>query len=624
VPTKEELNKGFQIGEWEVLPARRELRRGDEMVRPEPKQLGVLLSLAMRDGDVVTRDELVNENWGGRDTADEPINRCISQLRKHLGDTHRPYQYIDALIKSGYCLKKTVVLHEPTESAPAPIVVQQRKPSRIWAIVALVAVVAVSAWIYDKVTEKPPTVTSIGVLPFENLTGDPSYAYVASGFKAELVHTLQNIPELMIKISRQTYPGLEIDEIAGRLDVDSVLIGVLRKEGDELKFSYQLARADDGVNVSSGMVSGLLQDLFKLQEDLATKVRGHVVGGSGKQLLSTSRPENFDAYERYIRGLFAFDRRGTAGNLEEAVALFEESIQLDPNYGPAYLALAEIYVLLPDYRGTDLVASHERAIEIVEQGIAVDPAIEDAANAVFGFVYHKQKKWALAEEAFVRATSAAVVESNAFNWYSLMLGSVGRFDEALRQALAGIEIDPSSGVINSRVAIVYTWVGDTERAGEFFERGKQYGAGGSTHLIANALFLARQGKTEQANELANASIRLGGGTTDWIDPFFAALADPKQRDKALAAVDLATAENQLSLQIEVSLRVMLGDTDGALRVARMLVQPGEAFEMDLLFLPEFMPLRKRPEFIELLDTLGVTDYWDEVGCVWEDLAVKCP
>jgi len=72
------------------------------------------------------------------------------------------------------------------------------------------------------------------------------------------------------------------------------------------------------------------------------------------------------------------------------------------------------------------------------------------------------------------------------------------------------------------------------------------------------------------------------------------------------------------------LRVMLGDTDGALRVARMLVQPGEAFEMDLLFLPEFMPLRERPEFLELMGTLGVTEYWDEVGCVWKNLAVKCP
>ena len=69
--------------------------------------------------------------------------------------------------------------------------------------------------------------------------------------------------------------------------------------------------------------------------------------------------------------------------------------------------------------------------------------------------------------------------------------------------------------------------------------------------------------------------------------------------------------------------MILGDTDGALEVARILVQPGKTFETELLFLPEFRPLWQRPEFLELMDTLGVTDYWAQAGCVWQDLAVQC-
>lgn len=69
--------------------------------------------------------------------------------------------------------------------------------------------------------------------------------------------------------------------------------------------------------------------------------------------------------------------------------------------------------------------------------------------------------------------------------------------------------------------------------------------------------------------------------------------------------------------------MMLGDTDGSLRVARMLVQPGELFEMEMLFLPEFIPLQRRPEFLELMQTLGVTDYWKSAGCVWQDFKVRC-
>jgi DNA-binding winged helix-turn-helix (wHTH) protein len=94
VRTRAELDKGFRIGEWDVFPARGELRRGEQIEKPEPKVLAVLLSLAMRDGDVVTKDQLVDEVWDGRATADDPIIRCIFQLRGHLNDRERPYRYV--------------------------------------------------------------------------------------------------------------------------------------------------------------------------------------------------------------------------------------------------------------------------------------------------------------------------------------------------------------------------------------------------------------------------------------------------------------------------------------------------------------------------------------------------
>jgi len=614
VPTKEELQKGFKLGEWEVLPSRREIHRGEETVRPEPKQLDVLLSLAVRDGDVVTRDELVDECWDGRPTADEPINRSISQLRKHLGD-EKPYQYIDVIVKAGYCLKQPVILNEPNEKAPAPIVIKTRKASRIWAAVAGLAIVALIVWQLAPGPTQP--VTSIAVLPFTNLSGDSGNAYIASGFKEELVHTLQSVPELTIKNAHES-----IDDVES-LDVDNLLVGALRMQGEELRFSYHIVRVSDGVTLDSGQVGGPRSRLFDIQEELARKVLIYFVGDSGQQLLSSSRPENSVAYDRYLLGQYLLERRGTAGNLETAIGLFEESIELDPRYGPAYLALAEIHVLLPDYRGEDLAESHDKAIQIVSEGIIADPAIEEAAAAVFGFVFHKQKRWAEAEQAFIIATSAPVVESNAFNWYSLMLGSVGRIDAALEQALAALEIDPSSAVINGRIAIVYTWTGDSEKAGHYFERVGQLGGSTATILFANSLHYLRLGEHTAARDLAGMGVAIDGGSSDWVDPVFDAFADPSRTQAALSALDEAAANKEVGLQVGVTARVILGDIEGALEIARYLVRPGQAFETELLFLPEFMPLRERPEFLELMATLGVTDYWEQAGCVWKDLAVEC-
>ncbi len=620
MPTKEELEKGFTLGDWEVFPGRRELHRGDAIVRPEPKQLKVLLSLAMRDGEVVTRDQLVDECWDGRPTADEPINRSISQLRKHLGDD-KPYRYIDVIVKAGYCLKQPVILNEPHEKLVAPVVIETRKASRIWAAVAALAIVALIVWMI--VVGPRQSVTSIAVLPFENLSGDPGNAYVARGFKEELVSTLQNVPELAIKNAQVMLAGKPNSEMGRELGVDNVLVGALRMQGEELKFSYQLVSVNDGVNVDSGQVAGPRSKLFDLQEELARLVWIHFEGDSAQQLLSPSRSENSDAFDGYIHGQYLLERRGRVGNLEKAIALFEKSIELDPGYGPAYLALAEIYVLLPDYRGAALVESHDKAIQIVSKGIVADPAIEEAAAAVFGFVYHKQKKWIEAERAFKIATSASVFEANAFNWYSLMLGSVGRIDDALQQALAALEIDGSSAVINGRVAIMYTWTGENEKAGFYFERVRELGGSTASIFYANALYLLRLGDIAGARKLASAGAAVGGGADDWVGPVFDAFQDPSRADAALAALDQAAAKDELGLQVEVTVRIILGDVDGALRVARYLVEPGQAFETELLFLPEFMPLRERPEFLELMQMLGVTDYWDQTGCAWENLTVQC-
>jgi hypothetical protein len=168
------------------------------------------------------------------------------------------------------------------------------------------------------------------------------------------------------------------------------------------------------------------------------------------------------------------------------------------------------------------------------------------------------------------------------------------------------------------------WAGENDKAAEYFDRTDQLGGGTATQLLANALLLLREGNFERARELANTGVRMGGGNADWIDPVVAAMADPAQRAPALAAIDRISVAGQLNPQTEVTVRMILGDTDGALKVARMLAQPDQTVEMEMLFLPEFEPLRQRPEFLELMEALGVTDYWTQAGCVWRDLAVQCP
>lgn len=621
MPTKDELFGGFVIGDWEVLPHRGVLRRGEDEVRPEPKVFEVLLVLASRDGKLVTRDDLVDEVWAGRATSDEPINRCLSQLRGHLDDRQRPHRYIETLQRRGYRLMQPVVLDAPADTGevadaglPWP-----RTATLIGLAAAALVLVAGGLLLIPEDGSAPPR--SIAVLPIDNLSGNPGNQYVVEGIKNALLNRLSELADLSVRNARRSY-DLEPGEIARLLDVDTILTGAVQLEDDTLKVTYLITRGKDGVTVASGEVNGDLAAVFSLQQRLATAVSSELVGNAAPELITHYTPDS-QAYNSYLRGVYALEHRGAGDNLEKAIELFQESIELDEYYGPAYLSLATAYALLPRYRNAPLSEAARRAIETARAGVTFDANIADAASAVFGSVYHQQKKWSESEAAYQRATTARVVDSNAFNWYSRMLASVGRLDDALQQALAAVAIDPDNAVINTRVATVYTWLGDDGKAHEYFERAAALGASGAMYLHPYALLLARDGAMQSARRLITESALAEGNAVDWVDPVFDAFTNPQRTAVALQALDEASVDGAVPPQVELVARTLLSDVDGAMVVARRLTGIGEIFEMDLLFAPELEPLRQHPGFGSLLEELGVTAYWQEAGCEWDGRVALC-
>jgi len=239
MPTEEELQGGFNLGEWEILPGHGELRCGDEVRRPEPKQFAVLIALAKRDTNVVTKQELVDEVWDGRATADEPITRCVSQLRQHLDDRETPHKLIETMQRRGYRLKQSVVLHHPTEpEEPLPRATEPGSSPRLWKFVAaILAIGFIGIIVYGRIIDPPPPLPperSIAVLPFENLSGRQADEYMASGFKVVLVQALHGMKDFTVRSVKIKYDK-EPDAIAALFGVESVLNGSMRRKGNLLK-----------------------------------------------------------------------------------------------------------------------------------------------------------------------------------------------------------------------------------------------------------------------------------------------------------------------------------------------------------------------------------------------------
>ena len=238
-----------------------------------------------------------------------------------------------------------------------------------------------------------PDKPSIAVLPFQNMSGDPEQEYFADGIVEEIITALSRIRWLFViaRNSSFTYKGQAIDikQVGRELGVRYVLEGSVRKGGGKVRITAQLIEAESGTHLWADRFDGSLEDVFDLQDQVATSVAGVIEPTlqTAEIRRSRGRPtDNLTAYDLYLRALPTL----FSDTVEEVVAaleLLDQAIAHDPNYGPALAAAAYCYVQLSDNRVTDDPERSQRAgIDRARRAIAVasdDPiTIAHAAMAL--------------------------------------------------------------------------------------------------------------------------------------------------------------------------------------------------------------------------------------------------
>ncbi len=626
--TEADLKKGFVLGPWEVLPERGLLRDGKKREHLEPLVMRVLVALACVQGDVLSKDELIEIVWDGRALSDEPLNRCVSLLRRKLGDDSRNPTYIQNIPRLGYRLMMPIqVMHAPS----APVNDRSAARNRAWmtrvaGAVAIVAAVALGLGLRGFIsTQGPgPTMESVAIYPFT--CAGITEQYLCFGFSEELTSTLLQTARIKIVKFREPLPtDRPPTEIAASLGVDGLLTGSVQQFGDSLKISAELIDAKSGFTTFSDTIEGLVSDVFELQEATASSVAQAILGTQSEPIRSASRPASFEAFAAYARGQLHFERRNLA-SIEESIRQFEETIRLDPLFGPAYLRLAYAYLLLPEYDSSLAIqAMFDLAAETTAAGIAADPEIRDRAGTVFGFIHHNRGEWAEADAAYEQAMNADTVFPVSRNWYSRFLATVGRLDDALEQAQLAYGQAPDRATIISRLAITNLWVNDLDAAGHYFDIAERLGQESPLNDIAYALYLVRIDDMAASRRFIKAGLAKDDFDSLWVDPVFDGMVDPALHARSVTLMADVEADRSLPEYIIMVLWALLGETDRAFATAMSIEGIGQDFEtgLEVIFLDELKILRARSDFEQLLEAKGLTDYWSQVGCVWVDDRVRC-
>jgi TolB-like protein len=345
--------------------------------------------------------------------------------------------------------------------------------------------VAGSTEVFEVVAQKtPPTPGAkqtldprrVAILPFSNLSPDPSDRYFADGMTEELISTVSRVRGLSV-ISRSSAmryrdTNFSMAQVGKDLRVGAVLEGSVRKSGNRVRISAQLIEVDTDRYIWSQSYDRELTDIFQVQGEIAQQVaeglQVHLLSAE-RQSLGKKATDSPEAYSLYLKGRSYWGERSKDAT-KKAIRYFEEAAKADPSFARAYSGLADCYAILSDIGWMSPSTAGQLAKENALKALSVDDTLAEA-HASLGLVSMNHFwDFATAEREFRRAIDLNPNYAPAYHWYGMLLSFLKRYEDAIRMIGRAADLDPRFLAVDQSVGVALLEVGRSEEALERFRR----------------------------------------------------------------------------------------------------------------------------------------------------------
>jgi adenylate cyclase len=323
----------------------------------------------------------------------------------------------------------------------------------------------------EKMAHSLPELPSIAVLPFDNMSGDAQQEYLSDGITEQIIASLSKVPYLFViaRNSTFTYKGkpVKVNQVAEELGVRYVLEGSVQRSNDRLRITVQLIDAIAGHHLWSEKYDRQIKDIFALQDDIAMKIMAELqvklsVADMGR--LSLIKTTNITAYEKFLKAWEYYWRR-TEADILQARKLTQEAIELDPEYGDAYLLLGWTHL---DDIWFHRTKSREKSLEIAEQFAhkAISLSADEAAgHRLLASIYMLRKEYEKAIDESQKSVDLSPNSATANFVFGMVLRNAGRHDDAIPFLEKAIRLEPITPVnFLSNLALAYVYSGQYEKA----------------------------------------------------------------------------------------------------------------------------------------------------------------
>jgi TolB-like protein/Flp pilus assembly protein TadD len=427
----------FQFGAFRLDAGERVFLRDGRLVPLPAKVLSTLILLVRNNGHVVEKDVLMEEVWPDEYVEEGNLAQHIFILRKALGESTGSPRYIETVPRRGYRFGAKMI--EPEEEPDNKEIV------------------------------------SLAVLPFVNASNDPNMEYSPDGITESIMSGLSHLPQLKVT-ARSTvfrYKGacIEPREAGHNLGVRTVMMGVVQPLGERLVISAELIDVEDGSRIWSEH-NRKFSDIFSLQDELAWEISDKLrlsLSGEQKQRLTKRFTENREAYEFYLKGRYAWSKRGIE-DLKKGVDYFRQAIAEDPDYSLAHAGIADCLVLLGLFGANNPREIMPQAKAAAIEAINLDESLGEAHASLGQIRLIYDWDWTGARADFQQAVRLNPNYPTAHQWHGEYLVSMGLFDEGLAELNKARDLDPLSLIINTNLGLNSYWARRYDLAIEQLER----------------------------------------------------------------------------------------------------------------------------------------------------------
>lgn len=517
----------YKFGDFRLDGNRFELVRDGRRLKLERKPMELLLLLAEGRGRLVTRQEIVELLWKGEVFVDTEhgINTAVRKIRTVLKDDPENPMFVQTVTGKGYRFVATVVKEytEPSKaqhllqseaqtavvspSSSIPPIQEKKTSRRIWiSIATAVAVLAATTIEFAGPSGmrvfrlRQPAISSIAVIPLDNLSGDPKQDYYADGMTDELITMLARDSTLRItsRTSVMQYKGAHrpLRDIAQALNVDAIVEGSVELTGNHVHMNLQLIRAETDSHIWANSYDRDNNDTSTLPDVAAREIAAQL-----NKVAETAKPVkrvNPEAHDAFLRGQYLW----YVGPNEESGKYFQKAVDIDPNYAAGWAGLSEYLdmramngqgnsieilakaetaarkavelddslVLAHNNLGASLLFNHWDAASALKE---VNRAIElDERNSQ---ALHLKAKILCAENQF-EAANQVQAQSTAANPFAHpgaraeIYDCTRQYDKAIQEGQLRLRGSPTAYDILGVLANAYHWKGDDRRSVDYLAR----------------------------------------------------------------------------------------------------------------------------------------------------------